>query len=164
VTDAAGFGLWIRKPPVGPESDGTAHTHRGGLSQWVSASGLVSLVMSSEAKRSRDICPRMWLASHSQADPSAALGMTRGGAYGRDDRRTAGTWWCRSYASRRPRQSISASGPVFLCHVERSAAQPRHLPADVAHLPFVASSLGYARDDKRTACGRSNRRVKRSRP
>ena len=41
----------------------------------------------------------------------------------------------------------------FSCHVERSKAKPRHLPADVAHLSFAARSLGYARDDKRVAFG-----------
>jgi len=37
-------------------------------------------VMSSGAKRRRDICLRTWRTFHSQPDPSAALGMTRGGA------------------------------------------------------------------------------------
>ena len=47
---------------------------------------------------------------------------------------------------------------IPVCHVERSEAQPRYLPANVVHLPFAARPLGCARVDKRAASGRDDKR------
>jgi len=50
----------------------------GGLAERIPTSEFVPSVMSSGAKRSRDICLRTRRTSHSPPDPSAPLGMTRG--------------------------------------------------------------------------------------
>ena len=50
----------------------------GGLAERLPISEFVPFVMSSAAKRSRDICLRTRRTSHSPPDPSAPLGMTRG--------------------------------------------------------------------------------------